>query len=57
MVKIKENIGNIMMFLGELIVGVLLLINPFGFTKTIIIGIGICFTVMGILQIIKYFQI
>ena len=56
MVKLKENIGNIMMFLGELIVGILLLINPLGFTKTIIIGIGICFTVMGILQIIKYFQ-
>lgn len=56
MVRVKENIGNIMMFLGELIVGILLLINPLGFTKTIIIGIGICFTVMGILQIIKYFQ-
>lgn len=56
MLKVKENIGNIMMFLGELIVGILLLINPLGFTKTIIIGIGICFTVMGILQIIKYFQ-
>lgn len=56
MLKIKENIGNIMMFLGELVVGILLLINPFGFTKTIIIGLGICFTVMGILQIIKYFQ-
>lgn len=56
MVKVKENIGNIMMFLGELVVGILLLINPLGFTKTIIIGIGICFTVMGILQIIKYFQ-
>lgn len=56
MVRVKENIGNILMFLGELIVGILLLINPLGFTKTIIIGIGICFTVMGILQIIKYFQ-
>lgn len=56
MLKIKENIGNIMMFLGELIVGILLLINPLGFTKTIIIGVGICFTVLGILQIIKYFR-
>jgi len=56
MEKLKENFGSILMFLGEIIVGILLLINPLGFTKTIIIGAGIFLTVMGILKIIKYFK-
>ncbi len=56
MKKIKENIGNILMFLGEIIVGILLLINPLGFTKTIIIGAGIVLTVLGVLKIIQYFK-
>lgn len=55
MEKIKENLGSILMFLGELIIGILLLINPLGFTKTIIIGAGLALTVLGVLNVIKYF--
>lgn len=54
--KIKENLGSILMFLGEIIIGILLLINPLGFTKTIIVGAGLVLTVMGVLNIIRYFK-
>jgi len=54
--KLKEKLGSIFMFLGEIIIGILLLINPLGFTKTIIIGAGLVLTVMGVLNIIKYFK-
>lgn len=54
--KIKEKFGSILMFLGEIIIGILLLINPMGFTKTIIIGAGLVLTVMGVLNIIRYFK-
>lgn len=55
MKKIKENFGNIIMFLLEILVGILLLIKPIGFTKGIIILVGIILTVLGIINIIRYF--
>ena len=41
MTVIKENINTIVICLCEILVGVLLLINPIGFTSGIIIMLGI----------------
>ena len=40
----------------EILIGILLLINPVGFTSSIIVAFGIVLTIMGIGQIIKYFR-
>lgn len=56
MKTIKENWENIIMFLGEILVGILLLINPIGFTSAIIIISGVILTILGILNIIKYIK-
>ncbi len=56
MKDVKENIGNIIMCLGEILIGIILLIKPVGFTKTIIIGVGLILLVMGITNIVKYFK-
>lgn len=55
MKNIKENFGNIIMSLGELLIGILLLIKPIGFTKGIIILVGTILLVLGVINIIKYF--
>lgn len=53
----KDNLGSysIWMSLVEILVGILLLINPMGFTAGIIITFGVVLAVMGIGQIIGYF--
>lgn len=56
MKNLRENTGNIIMCLGEILVGIILLIKPVGFTKTIIIGVGLTLLIMGITNIIKYFK-
>ena len=56
MKKFKENMGNIIMCLGEILIGIILLIKPVGFTKTIIVGVGLILLVMGITNIVKYFK-
>lgn len=55
----KDNLGSysIWMSLAEILVGILLLINPMGFTAGIIITFGVVLAVMGICQIIGYFGI
>ena len=44
------------MSLVELIIGILLLVNPIGFTSGIIIAFGIVLMIMGISTTIKYFR-
>lgn len=44
------------MSLCELIVGILLLIDPVGFTTGIIVFLGIVFTVIGIAGVVQYFR-
>lgn len=56
MSRLKENIGNIIMCLGEILIGIILLIKPVGFTKTIIIGVGLILLIMGVMNVIKYFR-
>ena len=54
MKTIKENFGNIIMSLGEILIGILLLIKPIGFTKGIIIIVGAILIILGIINIVKY---
>ena len=53
---IKENVDRIVVCLFEILAGILLLINPVGFTSGIIIALGIVLIVMGVMQGISYFK-
>lgn len=44
------------MCIAELIVGILLLINPVGFTRGIIIALGVPLTLQGIGSIVSYIR-
>ena len=52
----KENINSIILCLLEIVVGVLLLMNPIVFTGGIIAGAGIVLTFMGIGSVAAYFR-
>lgn len=56
MAVIKENINTVVICLCEILVGVLLLINPIGFTSGIIIMLGIVLLISGIISVIGYFR-
>lgn len=56
MKKIKELANGLVLCLFELIVGVLLLINPVGFTSSIIMVAGVVLILMGLIEIIRYFK-
>ena len=53
---LKSNFSGIVMCLIEVLVGILLLVNPVGFTAGIIIGAGVVLLVMGLASVIKYFR-
>lgn len=52
----KENINGILLCLFEAAVGILLLINPIGFTTGIITAAGIVLLIIGLINVIKYFR-
>lgn len=52
----KRSAGNVIFFIVELLIGILLLINPLGFTSVILIVAGTAAIVLGITFIIKYFR-
>lgn len=56
MKALKENANGLLMCLFEVLVGVLLLINPLGFTTGIIMGAGILLILFGLGCIIRYFR-
>lgn len=47
---------SILLSVCELIVGILLLIDPIGFTGTIIVFLGIALSILGIVNIVQYFR-
>ena len=53
---IKENINIQVLSLCELLIGVLLLIDPVGFTSGIIIALGAVGLVVGIISAVSYFR-
>ena len=53
---LKRNLSSMAMSIAEVIIGILLLVNPIGFTSGIIIAFGIVLMIMGISTTIKYFR-
>lgn len=56
MKKLLKKFDSIIMALGEVLVGILLLIDPIRFTAVIIIGVGILLAVYGGLSVLAYFK-
>ena len=56
MKSLKENLTGIVLCLFELIVGILLLINPVSFTTWIIMIAGIVMMILGLVEVVKYFR-
>lgn len=54
--KISRNSGNLIMCIGEIVIGVLLLIDPTGFTSGIIILLGVLLAAAGIKSVVGYFR-
>ncbi len=52
----NEVINNVIMALCELGVGILLLVNPIGFTAWIFAALGIVLMVMGAIEIVSYIR-
>jgi len=55
MKNFKIHFSGVVLCLFEIVVGILLLINPEGFTSGIIIGAGAVMMIIGLASIIKYF--
>lgn len=53
---LKRSLSGVAMSLVELIIGILLLVNPVGFTSGIIVAFGIVLMIMGIGSMVKYFH-
>ena len=56
MKKTKNNLSNIVLCLFEILVGVLLLIEPVEFAKGIIMAAGAILIILGIINAVKYFK-
>lgn len=56
MKTLKKQLGTVLLCLLEIAVGVLLLINPEGFTSAIILTLGVALLACGLYFIIKYFR-
>lgn len=56
MSQFKRSTGNLLMCIVELLVGILLLINPIGFTSGIIITLGIILALNGLRHTTRYFK-
>ena len=52
----KQKAPNLILSVIELIVGILLMVNPVGFTTGIIMAIGCILIIVGIIQIVQYFR-
>ena len=55
MKALKENFNGIIICLFELVIGILLLIDPIGFTSGIIITAGVLLVLTGLVNCIRYF--
>lgn len=52
----SSKVSSIILSLCEAIIGVLLLVNPVGFTTGIIVFLGIVLLVLGITSVVQYFR-
>lgn len=56
MKKMNRSTGNLLMCIVEVILGILLLIDPVGFTSSIIVVLGVLLTLLGIKSLVGYFR-
>ena len=54
--KINRNTGNLLTCIFEILVGILLLIDPVGFTSGIIVVFGVVLAVIGVASLFRYFR-
>lgn len=54
--QLKDNLSGVLTCLFEILVGVLLLVNPAAFTAAIIVIAGILLMITGVINILKYFK-
>ena len=54
--KINRNTGNLLTCIFEILVGILLLIDPVGFTSGIIVIFGVILAVIGSVSLFRYFR-
>ena len=54
--KINRSTGNLLTCIFEIMVGILLLIDPVGFTSGIIVVFGIVLAVIGAISLVRYFR-
>lgn len=57
MKNLKNSINGIILCLFEIVVGILLLINPIAFTTGIITAAGIILLIIGLISAINYFRV
>ena len=55
MKTLKQNMNGILLCLLEIVNGVLLAINPAGFTSGIIVVLGVVLLISGVVDVVKYF--
>lgn len=53
---LKRSLCGIAMSIAELIIGILLLVNPVGFTSGVIAVFGVVLMIMGLNDVIRYFR-
>lgn len=53
---IDRNLVNLIICIGEIVIGALLLINPVGFTSAVLIALGVLLAVLGAIRLIGYFR-
>lgn len=56
MKRTRFSVNSLLLSIFEIAVGILLLIDPVGFTSGIIISFGVALIVVGIISIVKYFR-
>ncbi len=54
--KRNQTVGSLILFVAELAVGILLLIDPVGFTSGILIVLGVILAVFGVGSLVQYFR-
>lgn len=54
--KATSKLGSVLLAVCEVIVGILLLIDPVSFTQSILTVLGVIFVVMGVVSVVQYFR-
>ena len=54
--SIDRNAMNLIVCIGEILIGALLLINPIGFTSAVLIALGVVLVALGAIRLVGYFR-